>query len=327
MIEQSRAKDTTLGHWEIAGVISPQPFPTFPNGFPPEFIERLEASFGVGTLGNIAASGTEIIQRLGTEHVATGRPIVYTSADSVLQIAAHEEVVPLDRLYEFCEKARELCVGPFEVGRIIARPFIGKDGDYRRTRNRRDYSVQCPQPTLLDRALDAGYHTVGVGKISDIFAHRGVAQSIPTKSNEEGILSTLLQINEAPSGVIFTNLIDTDMLFGHRRDPNGFRACLEAFDGFVPNIQMALKDEDLLIIVSDHGNDPTFKGTDHTREYGMLLVWSRRMKTGINLGVRHSFADVAATACEYLEIPPGPDGTSFLTELSLSPLSKSPGRR
>jgi phosphopentomutase len=323
MREKSRAKDTTLGHWEIAGVPSDQPFPTFPQGFPPEFITRLEQAFESPILGNYAASGTEIIQQLGDQHVASGHPIVYTSADSVLQIACHEETIPLERLYQLCEIARGLCMNEFEVGRIIARPFIGTTGQYRRTRNRRDFSVFCPKPTLLDVALEAGYHTVGIGKISDIFAHRGLSATYPTKSNEEGILSTLLQINEAPSGVIFTNLIDTDMLFGHRRDKNGFRSCLEHFDGNLPHILKSLGEDDLLFIVSDHGNDPTFHGTDHTREHGMLLVWSRRMKTGVNLGDRPSFADVAETACEYLELPTLSSGaTSFLKDLYLSPSSK-----
>jgi len=313
--EKSMAKDTTLGHWEIAGVISDQPFPTYPNGFPPEIIDEFTRRTGRGILGNVPASGTEIIQRLGDEHVRTGKPVIYTSADSVFQIAAHEDVIPLDELYRMCEIAREILDGPHRVGRVIARPFTGTSGSYTRTRNRRDFSVPPPRPTILDLLKDAGYATIGIGKIGDIFAHRGLTHEVHTGPNEKGILATILELHQAPDGLVFTNLVDTDMLFGHRNDTVGYRQSLEEFDSYVPRILEALGPEDLLVITADHGCDPTTPSTDHSREYTPLLVCSKQMKRGVDLGTRQTFADTAATVAEFFDIPWEGPGTSYLGEL------------
>lgn len=313
--EASRGKDTTTGHWEIAGVISRIAFPTYPDGFPPEIITAFEEQIGSGTLGNFPASGTEIIKLLGDEHVATGKPIVYTSADSVFQIAAHEEVVPLDQLYSMCGTARVLLDGPHRVGRVIARPFTGRRGNYQRTKNRRDFSVPPPEPTLLDAFLQAELESVGVGKIGDIFNHQGLSNEIHSKSNEEGILATLMQINECSDGLIFTNLVDTDAIYGHRNDTVGFRKALEAFDQLLPKVMQAVHSEDLLIITADHGVDPTTASTDHSREYTPLLVYSKRMTGGVDLGVRATYADIAATVREHFALPSGSAGTPFLATI------------
>jgi len=315
--EKSPAKDTTLGHWEIAGVISERAFPTYPDGFPPEVMLAFEQAVGTATLGNIPASGTDIIRQLGEEHVRTGKPIVYTSGDSVFQIACHEEVHPPERLYEMCETARRILAGPHRVGRVIARPFIGADGAYERTRNRRDFSVPPPAATLLDSVKAAGLASIGVGKIGDIFSHQGLTLEIHTKNNEDGTLATLLQVNEAPDGLVFTNLVDTDMMYGHRNDTVGYRAALEAFDAHLPRILAALGPEDLLIITADHGCDPTTPSTDHSREYVPLLAWSKMMPAGVNLGTRATFADIAATVCEHLAVEAVESGTSFHSELSM----------
>ncbi|MGB9691562.1 MAG: phosphopentomutase [Candidatus Sumerlaeaceae bacterium] len=313
--EKSMAKDTTLGHWEIAGVISEQPFPTYPNGFPPEIIEEFERRIGRGILGNIPASGTEIIQQLGDDHVRTGKPIVYTSADSVFQIAAHEEVIPLNELYRMCEIAREILDGPHRVGRVIARPFVGTSGNYTRTRNRKDFSVPPPRPTILDRLAEAGYVTIGIGKIGDIFAHRGLTKEVHTGPNEKGILATILELHQASDGLIFTNLVDTDMIYGHRNDTVGYRQSLEEFDSYLPRIIEGLAPEDILVITADHGCDPTTPSTDHSREYVPLLVYSKHMSRGVNLGTRQTFADTAATAAEFFGLAWDGPGTSYLKEL------------
>ena len=313
--EASKGKDTTTGHWEIAGVVSHEPFPTYPNGFPPEVIGEFEQRIGRETLGNYPASGTMVIQELGDEHVATGHPIVYTSADSVFQVAAHEDVVPLEKLYEMCAVARELLNGKHQVGRVIARPFNGDQGAYKRTKNRKDFSLPPPEPTLLDYLKDAAWATIGVGKIGDIFDHRGLTSEIHTKTNEEGILATMMQINEAPDGLIFTNLVDTDMIYGHRNDQAGFKKALETFDHFLPKIMQALHKDDLLILTSDHGVDPTTPGTDHSREYTPLLVYSKRMPKGCDLGTRNSFADTAATVLEFFGVKHKCPGTSYLSQL------------
>jgi len=313
--EASRGKDTTTGHWEIAGLISRVPFPTYPYGFPNEILEPFEEQIGIGTLGNYPASGTEIIKELGDEHVATGKPIVYTSADSVFQIAAHEEVIPIDRLYYMCQVARVLLDGEHRVGRVIARPFLGESGHYKRTRNRKDFSVPPPTPTLLDHFKEAGLQSIGIGKIGDIFDHQGLTSEIHTKTNDEGVLATLMQINESLDGLIFTNLVDTDAIYGHRNDTAGFRGALEAFDKFLPKIQQALHPDDLLIITADHGVDPTTKSTDHSREYTPLLVWSKRMSRGVNLGTRATYADTAASILDYFGLPPETEGTSYLSQL------------
>jgi phosphopentomutase len=315
--EQSMAKDTTLGHWEISGIISRTPFPTYPNGFPPEVLEPFEREIGIETIGNVAASGTEIIQRLGDEHVRTRKPIVYTSADSVFQVAAHEDIYPPEKLYEMCRIARRLLDGPHKVGRVIARPFIGLSGAYNRTRNRKDFSVQPPGRTILDVVSEAGLASIGIGKIGDIFDHRGLNSEIHTKSNEDGIRITIEQISGASDGLIFTNLVDTDMIYGHRNDTVGYRGALEQFDSNLPQIRDAMHNEDLLFITADHGCDPTTPSTDHSREYAPLLVYGKKMLHGADLGIRSTFADTAATIAQFFELPMS-NGQSYLGELKLS---------
>ena len=315
-IEAGVGKDSTTGHWEIAGVITSTPFPLYPMGFPPEIISPFEMATGREVLGNKPASGTEILKELGDDHVATCRPIVYTSADSVFQIAAHEDVIALSELYEMCEIARGLLTGQNKVSRVIARPFAGKSGAYKRTRHRKDYSVAASSDTLLDIAQGHNLATIGIGKTGDLFAHRGLSAEIYTANNQEGILATLIQINEAPDGIIFTNLVDTDTIYGHRRDIAGFRGALEQFDHFLPKILKAMHEEDLLFITADHGIDPTKPGSDHTREYTPLLVYSPSRQGGVDLGIRESFADIAATIADHFQIDaPGLAGTSFLSQL------------
>ncbi len=306
--ERSLGKDTTTGHWELAGVITPVAMPTYPDGFPPEIIDAFVAATGRGVIGNVAASGTEIIQELGDEHVATGKWIVYTSADSVFQIAAHERVVPLEELYAACEIARGILVGPAAVGRVIARPFDGTSGSYARTPNRHDFSLQPTRPNHLTRIREAGSTVHAVGKIADIFAGCDIDTSAPTRSNAEGILETIRLLGEVPEGLIFTNLVETDSMYGHRNDPEGFHGCLQEFDRELPRIRAALHDDDLLILCSDHGCDPTTASTDHSREHALLVAHSpSRTPAG---EVRHDgvFSDVGATARYWLtgEVP-GPD--------------------
>ena len=292
---RSKGKDTSTGHWEIAGVIMDKALPTFPKGIPPEIVQAFEARIGRKTLANSIASGTQIIEEYGEEHVRTGFPIVYTSADSVFQIAAHEEAVGLDLLYEWCNIAREM----LDVGRVIARPFIGAPGSWQRTANRHDYSLQPPGTTILDRLSAAGQDVVSVGKISDIFAGRGVTVSYPIKSNDEGIETTLRLAREPGQGLVFTNLVDFDMKYGHRRDVVGYQHALQAFDAQLATLLSLLRDDELVIITADHGCDPIFKGTDHTREYIPVLVAGPRV-VPVDLGVRASFADIAATIAELL---------------------------
>ncbi|MGI6168973.1 MAG: phosphopentomutase [Christensenellales bacterium] len=314
-MEQFPGKDTTGGHWEIAGILAPS-FPTFPEGFPQEVIDAFCAATGVsGVLGNEAASGTEIIMRLGDEHVATGKPIVYTSADSVFQIAAHEGVIPIDRQYDICKTARDVLTGDFAVGRVIARPFEGESGQYTRTVRRRDFSLPPTDRTMLDAIAEAGLEVWGVGKIEDIFVSRGLTRSEHTVDNPSGIQETLRMMGEGSCGLIFTNLVDFDMLYGHRNDVEGYAAALAYFDKRLPEIVGALKIEDLLVITSDHGCDPTIPGTDHTREYTPILAYGRGLSRGGDLGVRESFADIAATVIEYLGLGTWPLGKSFAKEL------------
>lgn len=291
----SKGKDTSTGHWEIAGVVLDKALPTFPKGIPPEITQAFEARIGRKTLGNSVASGTEIIEQLGEEHVRTGFPIVYTSADSVFQIAAHEEVVSLNLLYEWCQIAR----GMLDVGRVIARPFVGAPGSWQRTPNRHDYSLPPPGTTILDRLSAAGQDVVSVGKISDIFAGRGVTASYPIKSNDEGIAATLRLVQTPGRGLVFTNLVDFDMKYGHRRDVVGYQQALQSFDAQFAELLAQLRDDELVIVTADHGCDPIFKGTDHTREYIPLLVAGPRVVAG-DLGVRASFGDIAATIAELL---------------------------
>jgi phosphopentomutase len=316
MIERSPGKDTTTGHWEIAGVILDRPFPTYPDAFPQEVIEGFERLAGVETMGNEVASGTEIIARLGDEHVGTGRPIVYTSADSVFQIAAHVDVIPLERLYELCRIAREFLTPPHEVGRVIARPFAGESGNYQRTPDRHDFSVLPPHDTVIDAISKAGMDVRGVGKISDIFAGRGVTHSRPTRSNEDGIDGVIEQLGLIDRGLVFANLVDFDQSFGHRNDPEGYAGALEEFDRRLPDIQAALDDDDVLIITADHGNDPTTSSTDHSRERVPLLVAGRGVQP-IDLGVRESFSDCGATVADLLGIESSTPGDSFAPLLFL----------
>lgn len=291
----SPGKDTTTGHWEIAGVILDKPFPLYPGGFPPGIIEPFMARTGRGVLGNKPASGTEIIKELGEQHMRSGDLIVYTSADSVFQIAAHEEVVPLEELYRACETARALLTGPHEVGRVIARPFVGKPGAFTRTANRHDYAVPPPPGMLLDRLEEAGVPAVSVGKIADVFLNRGISQSYKTKSNEEGMRLTIEALKAHARGLIFVNLVDFDMLYGHRNDPEGYSRALEAVDRWIPELLAALTPGDLLIFTADHGCDPTTPSTDHSREYVPLLAFSPALKGGADLGTRASLADIGQT--------------------------------
>ncbi len=316
MAEKSRGKDTTTGHWEMTGIILTQPFPVYPDGFPDEVIRPFEAAAGRKVLGNVKASGTEIIGLLGEEHMATGRPIVYTSADSVFQIAAHEEVVPLEELYRWCRAAREILQGEHGVGRVIARPFTGSPGAFRRTANRHDYSLPPPGPTLLDILSGQGRTVAGIGKIYDIFAGRGITVSYPSKSNDEGMDRLLQAMAEHRTGLILVNLVDFDMVFGHRNDAAGYARALEQFDRRLRGVVSALEADDVLFITADHGCDPTFPHTDHTREYVPLLVYGRQVKP-VNLGTRSTFADLGATVARLLGVPATAAGADFALELGL----------
>ncbi len=315
MRELSAGKDTTTGHWEIAGIETKIPFKTYPDGFPKEFIEAFEEKIGIEVLGNYPVSGTEIIKKLGPEHEATGRPIVYTSADSVFQIAANTAVVPLERLYEICEIARGMLVGKWACGRVIARPYVIKDGERVRTTERRDYSVTPPHDTLLDKVSGAGQEVCAIGKIHDIFNGKGCTKSVHTDGNMDGVDKTVEAVGEEFEGLIFTNLVDFDSLYGHRRDPQGYGKAIMELDSRLPEIMAAMKDEDILIITADHGNDPVHSGFDHTREYVPLLVYGRNVKPGVNLGTRNTFADCGRTISDYLGVPETLIGTSFLREI------------
>jgi len=314
MMEQSAGKDTTTGHWELAGTIVSEPFPTYPDGFPSDLIDAFERAIGRKTLGNTVASGTEIIAKLGDEHVRTGSPIVYTSADSVFQIAAHESVIPIAEQYKICETARALLTGRHAVGRVIARPFTGESGAYVRTSNRHDYSLEPLKPTVLDHARRMGYTVAGVGKIKDIFAGRGITRSVSTRGNMDGVDQTLKLMKEPFEGILFTNLVDFDMVYGHRNDAAGYASALMDFDRRLPELLSALGPQELLMITADHGCDPTTPGTDHTREYVPILVAGQPVRHGTDLGTRNTFADLAATAAEYLKIEGELDGVSFLKQ-------------
>ena len=314
---KSDGKDTTTGHWEMAGIILKQGFPKFPDGFPSRIIDEFVAKANVpGVLGNVPASGTEIIKDLGEEHVRTGKPIIYTSADSVFQIAAHEEVVPLDRLYEMCEIARNILHGPDEVARVIARPFLGSGADgFKRTENRHDYAVPPPSGNLLPVLKDAGFDVVCIGKIASIYDNIGVTQDLVAKNNEQVIDVTINALNAETTGLIFCNLVDFDMLYGHRRDTEGYAKALERFDTRLPEIIDALQPDDLLIMTADHGNDPTKEGSDHTREYVPLLVYGKTANQGVNLGTRQSLSDIGQTIAENFGLRID-DGVSFLSDIS-----------
>jgi phosphopentomutase len=315
MAEVSPGKDSTIGHWELMGVVSEGPLPTYPHGFPQELIEEYERRIGRKTLGNVAISGTVIIEQLGEEHMRTGSPIVYTSADSVFQVAAHEEVIALDELYRICTVAREMLVGEHAVGRVIARPFVGQPGSFTRTENRKDFSLEPPERTLLDRLVEVGREVAGVGKVDDLFAKRGLTVCHHTVDNMVAAEKVIELLGGERYAMILANLIEFDMLFGHRNNPEGYAGTLEAFDLELPRIMEAMKPGDVLFIVADHGNDPTTSSTDHSREYVPLLVYGQRVRPGVNLGTRESFADLGATIAELLELGPMPNGTSFAEEI------------
>ncbi len=308
----SPGKDTTTGHWEMVGIHLKKPFPVYPHGFPPEIISEFERRTGRKVIGNKAASGTEIIRELGDEHVRTGSPIVYTSADSVFQIAAHQDVISLDELYRICETAREILRGPYEVGRVIARPFTGTSGHYTRTANRRDYAVPPPEGMLLDLLSAGEVPVTSIGKIADIFLNRGITESVKTKSNAGGMKQIELAMERQAYGLIFANLVDFDMLFGHRNDVEGYAEALEAFDCWLPGLQLI--EGDLVILTADHGCDPTTPSTDHSREYTPLLVYGPRVKSGVALGTRATLSDIGQTVAEnfgtYIA-----EGTSFLADI------------
>jgi phosphopentomutase len=318
---KSDGKDTTTGHWEMAGIILKQGFPKFPDGFPPRIIDEFVKKANVpGVLGNVPASGTEIIKELGEEHVRTGKPIVYTSADSVFQIAAHEEVVPIDRLYEICQIAREILHGDDEVARVIARPFLGNNAaDFKRTENRHDYAVPPPGGNLLPKLREAGLDVVCIGKIASIYDNIGVTKDLEAKNNEQTLDQTINALNADSSGLIFSNLVDFDMLYGHRRDTEGYAKALERFDMRLPEVIDALRDDDLLIMTADHGNDPTKEGSDHTREYVPLLVYGKHAKPGVDLGTRQSLSDIGQTIAENFGLVID-DGVSFLSEIYGDPI-------
>ncbi|MCR5481930.1 MAG: phosphopentomutase [Clostridia bacterium] len=316
MKERSKGKDTITGHWEIAGLFTDVPFRTFPNGFPKEFMQKYEAAIGVGTLGNCTASGTEIIERLGDEHEATGKPIVYTSADSVFQIAANTAVIPIERLYEICEIARKMLVGDMSVGRVIARPYIiDENGKRQRTSQRHDYAVSPTGKTLLDFISGEGKEVYAVGKISDIFNAQGITKSVHTDSNMDGVDKTLEAMKQSFEGLIFTNLVDFDSKFGHRRDPQGYGRAIEEFDARLPELIEAMTGEDILMLCADHGNDPVHSGTDHTREYVPFVAVGKPVRGGVSIRDGSSFADIGATIAEYTGTKAEIGGESFLKDI------------
>ena len=311
----SNGKDTTVGHWEMAGLVTPRPFPTYPNGFPNRIVIPFQQAIGRTVLGNKPASGTEIIKELGAEHVRTGKPILYTSADSVFQIAAHEQVIPLEELYRICRIARDMLDGQDRVARVIARPFIGEPGAFQRTGNRKDFAIPPPDRTLLNYLVDAGLATIGVGKIPSIFDFAGISRHLDAHDNAESIDQTIRALKDAPEGLIFANLVDFDMLWGHRRDAKGYARGLEYLDGRIPAIQRAMSKDDCLIITADHGCDPTYQGSDHTREYVPILVYGKSVAGGVDLGTRSTLADMGQTVAENFGLKLK-FGTSFLAELA-----------
>ncbi len=315
MAEVSVGKDTMTGHWELMGLKVEIPFQTYPHGFPAKLLQAFEQQTGRRVIGNKAASGTDIVAELGEEQMKTGAWIVYTSADSVFQIAAHEKVIPLDELYQACKIARRLTLADeFAVGRVIARPYIGEPGQFTRTANRHDYAVKPPQPTVMNQLKDAGLDCIAIGKINDIFSGEGVTAAYPTKSNQDGVERTIAVMSEAFSGLAFTNLVDFDSLYGHRRNPQGYAQALMDFDAMLPGIMDKIGEDDLLILTADHGNDPYYGGTDHTREYVPVLAWNPLL-SGKPLGVRSTFADLAATIANNFALPGTENGVSFLHQL------------
>jgi len=317
MAEASPGKDSVTGHWEMMGLVLDRPFPTFPSGFPAPVIEEFEARIGRKSIGNVVASGTEIIDRLGPEHMRTGRPIVYTSADSVFQIAAHEDVIPVPELYRICEAAFDIVGRGMGVGRVIARPFVGTEGAFRRTSNRHDYALDPTDQTLLDHLTARGIPVLSIGKVKDLFAGRGITTATPTASDTEGVDRVLDAMRSAAHGLIFANLVDFDTVYGHRNDIAGYAANLERFDDRLGSLLGELRDTDLLIVTADHGNDPTTPSTDHSREHVPLLMTGRRVKPGADLGTRQTFADLGQTLADNFAVGPLAHGTSFLEDVFL----------
>lgn len=314
MASQTKGKDSIAGHWELMGVWLEKPLAVFPQGFPKKLMNEFEKNAGCGFLGNVAASGTEIIRQLGEEHIRTKKPIVYTSADSVFQIAANEEIIPLQELYRICEAARKIC-DPYHIGRVIARPFITEKGEFKRTAGRKDFCMKPPQKTALNYLADQKVHTVGIGKIDDLFAGSGLIEKVHSHGNPECIDATIQEMGRKKNSFIFTNLVDFDMLYGHRRDAAGYSRCLKEFDDALPQIMAKMQSDDLLMISADHGNDPTFQGSDHTREYVPILAYQKNMKKGITLGVRETFSDVGKTVLEFFNMKGEIRGKSFLNFL------------
>ena len=319
MAEASAGKDSVTGHWEMMGIVLDRAFPTFPRGFPADVIADFEKRIGRGTIGNVVASGTEIIDRLGAEHVASGKPIVYTSADSVFQIAAHESVIPIDELYRICKIAFELVGLGMNVGRVIARPFVGQPGAFRRTANRHDYALNPTGETLLDRLSHAGVPVISIGKVNDLFAGRSVARSIPTSSDSEGVDRIIESMREAQQGLIFANLVDFDTQYGHRNDIRGYADNLERFDERIGPVLDALEPDDLLVVTGDHGNDPSTPSTDHSREYVPLLLTGARVRRGVDVGTRSTFADLGQTLADNFGVGHLLHGTSFMEEILEQP--------
>jgi phosphopentomutase len=319
MAERSPGKDSVTGHWEMMGVVLERPFPTFPAGFPPEVIAEFEQRIGRGTIGNVVASGTEIIERLGAEHVKTGKPIVYTSADSVFQIAAHEDVIPINEQYRICEEAFAIVGRGMGVGRVIARPFVGVPGSFTRTSNRHDYALDPTDETLLDRLSSNGLPVVAIGKVSDLFAGRGITRSLPTLSDGDGVDQIVETMGDTPAGLIFANLVEFDTQFGHRNDVAGYAANLERFDERLAAVQQCLRDTDLLVITADHGNDPTTPSTDHSREHVPLLLAGPAVRPGVDVGTRPTFADLGQTLAAVFSVGPLRHGTSFFGDIVVHP--------
>ncbi len=316
LAEISNGKDTTIGHWEMAGIYSPDPFPTYPNGFPAEIINKFIEETGIpGILANIPASGTEIIAQLGDEHVATKKPIIYTSGDSVFQIAAHEDVYPVEELYEMCCIARKILCGKHAVARVIARPFVGENGVYTRTANRRDFSLKPSEDNILCRIADAGMDVIGIGKIEDIFAGVGITQAQHTKDNQDGMDVTLSYMRQKNQGLIYTNLVEFDSKWGHRNDYKGYAKGLEEFDARLPEVFAAMQEDDMLIITADHGCDPTTPSTDHSREYVPLLMYGKKLRNNINLGIGKTYANIAQTVADIFGLTSTSVGESYTEEI------------
>jgi phosphopentomutase len=315
MAERSKGKDSVTGHWEMMGIVLDRAFPTFPNGFPPEVIAEFEKRIGRQSIGNTVASGTAIIDELGPQHMETGFPIVYTSADSVFQIAAHEGIVPVPQLYEWCEIAYDITVKGMGLGRVIARPFIGLPGSFARTSNRHDYAMPPIEETLLDRLIAAGHQVTSVGKVADLFAGQGISESHPTKSDADGVDKIESLMDSQPAGLIFANLVDFDAVYGHRNDTKGYAANLERFDARVPGLLSRVREGDLLVITADHGNDPTTPSTDHAREHVPLLLYGKHVRACLDLGTRRTFADLGQTLAQNFGVGALANGTSFLAEI------------